>query len=153
MVPFKAILTFALISAAVANPVEQPAAVENPLEKRDTIVQCHNVALRADQQRISVDNAKWQLGHAPIETGKSGYPHDFQNLQKLPMPQGCKNKALREYPVFMEQHKLYDYDSRPKMNPGPFRVIATKETRLFCVIISHDGQGTNPNAGNFHLCT
>ncbi|EGD87887.2 hypothetical protein H112_04359 [Trichophyton rubrum D6] len=168
MVSFKTILTLSLIGAAFATPIEQPAAepvegsdavanstdpTAGAIEGRDVLyVQCHNVALPPAAQIIEVANAQWQLGHAPIETGKSGYPHDFLNLQHFQFPKGCKNKKLREYPLFQRHHKKYDYDSRPKQDPGPFRVIATKDTRLYCGIISHDGMGHNPNAGLFHLC-
>ncbi|EGE03885.1 hypothetical protein TEQG_02918 [Trichophyton equinum CBS 127.97] len=164
MVSFKAILTLSLIGAAFATPIEQRAAEPleesgaaanstGAIEERDLFhVQCHNVALSASAQRISIPNAKWQLGHAPIHTGRSGYPHDFMNLQKFRFPRRCRHRELREYPIFQQHHKLYEYDSRPKMDPGPFRLIATKDTRRYCGIISHNGIGHNPNAGLFHLC-
>ncbi|DAA77092.1 TPA_exp: Ribonuclease [Trichophyton benhamiae CBS 112371] len=178
MVSFKAILTLSLIGAAFATPIEQRAAepvedsgavanspegsgmdlggtdpTADAIEERGLLhVQCHNVALPAAAQVIDIANAKWQLGHAPIETGRSGYPHDFLNLQHFRFPRRCRGRSLREYPVFQQHHKVYNYNSRPKENPGPFRLIATKDSRHFCGIISHDGIGHNPNAGLFHLC-
>ncbi|KAK2875607.1 hypothetical protein FQN49_001567 [Arthroderma sp. PD_2] len=142
MVSIKAILAFALAGAAIATPIEN----------RNNHVKCNNKALKGHEQKLSVENVQRQLGAAPIDTGKSGYPHDFENFQNIKFPKGCRNERLREYPVFQAEGARYNFDSRPKDNPGPFRVIATAETRLYCGVISHDGENDNPNAGNFHLC-
>lgn len=57
-------------------------------------------------------------------------------------------KELQEAPVFSDKH-VYNFDSKPKDDPGPARVVYTTVNRDFCAIISH----TEPNnGGDFALC-
>lgn len=58
----------------------------------------NNVALTYSENQISIASAKKQLADAPSQTGKSGYPHIYENLDKFfHQPEGT---TLMEYPIF-----------------------------------------------------
>ncbi|OCL05609.1 hypothetical protein AOQ84DRAFT_413204 [Glonium stellatum] len=150
---------------------------------KDMTLFSRNAAL-ADKT-ISLNSVRTQLSTAPAPTdkGKSGYPHEYRNLDNLiPMPKAA-NKAksgypheyygpketprerttstassvdsttnLYEYPV-QQSGTGYNFDSKPKDDPGPFRAIAN-QNKKYKGTICHDGDKDtrNPNAGSFHLC-
>ncbi|KAK2746227.1 hypothetical protein FQN57_003349 [Myotisia sp. PD_48] len=143
MVAIKSILSIALLAVT---------AIAGPIEQRDEKLRCKNSELSRDENTLTESNARRQLGASPIHTGRSGYPHAFMNFQGIKFSKKCRNRDLVEYPVFKDKSMVYNFDSNPKDNPGPFRVIATADSRLYCGVISHDGGNGNPNAGNFHKC-
>lgn len=59
-----------------------------------------------------------------------------------------------EYPV-MQNGPGYDFDAKPKQNPGPYRGIVN-QNKDYRGTICHNGvvkDGEHiPNAGRFHLC-
>ncbi|KAF8850065.1 hypothetical protein BDZ45DRAFT_208989 [Acephala macrosclerotiorum] len=123
-----------------------------------------NVAHTSKGNRISEPLVKSQLESAPgpNDKTKSGYPHKYQDFGSLIPRRPERSDSMestatcttttsyREYPVFQNGNS-YNYNSKPKDNPGPFRGI-TNQNGNYRATICHDGAGTNPNAGNFHLC-
>lgn len=60
-----------------------------------------------------------------------------------------------EYPIFgvetiKKKSRIYNYGSKPKERPGPFRAIATSTDKTYLGIISHDGIPGNPAMAHFH---
>ena len=85
---------------------------------------------------------------------KSGYPHQFKN-ENAPIvwPNAkCNNLAagiiLLEFPVFADGH-LYNWNSKPKDDPGPVRAIYTSPGKDYCGVIGHE----TGNMGPLKLCT
>lgn len=83
------------------------------------------------------------LAHAPPDgdAGKSGYPHPFQNTEKIKWEtKGCQGKHRRskmlEFPV-LENGELYDYKKSPKDEPGPARIAYLHPGKVLCGVISH----------------
>ncbi|EFE34119.1 major allergen and cytotoxin AspF1 [Trichophyton benhamiae CBS 112371] len=159
MVSFKAILTLSLIGAAFATPIEQRAA--EPVEDSGAVANSPEgsgmdlggtdpTADAIEERGLLVRNILRQLLNNK-QSGLTIISSTSNAITWLSRPPR-RGRSLREYPVFQQHHKVYNYNSRPKENPGPFRLIATKDSRHFCGIISHDGIGHNPNAGLFHLC-
>lgn len=61
-----------------------------------------------------------------------------------------------EYPIFgvetiKKESRIYNYGSKPRERPGPFRAIATSIDKTYIGIISHDGIPGNPAMANFHF--
>lgn len=111
----------------------------------------NNAAL---ENQISIQSAKKQLAAAPSQTGKSiGYPHIYENRNKFfHQPEGT---TFMEYPIFgvetvKKKLRIYNYCSKPKDRPSPFRAIATSTDKTYIGIISHDGMPGNPAMANFH---
>lgn len=113
----------------------------------------NNVALTHAENHISISSAKKQLAVAPYQTGKSGYPHIYENLDHFfHRPEGT---TLMEFPIFgvetiRKKAKLYKYASKPKERPGPFRAIATSTDKTYVGIISYNGEPGKPAMAGFH---
>ncbi|XTI85075.1 Ribonuclease/ribotoxin, partial [Cenococcum geophilum] len=106
----------------------------------------------------------------PRETGKSGYPHRYKDKGGLFKRSDTKNSnsgsrstssatsvassttSLYEYPVQRDGNG-YNFNSKPKGSPGPFRTVTNQNKRLKGVMC-HNGdlQTMNTNKGFFHLC-
>lgn len=97
------------------------------------------------------------MNRAPFTTGRSGYPHEFQNFGGITWTTSqCNRAKLQEFPVLISG-AVYNSDSHPKDNPGPARVIYTLEGqpsgyKLFCGVVAHVGQNGNPNMGYLAKC-
>ncbi|KAH9100601.1 hypothetical protein Ae201684P_006797 [Aphanomyces euteiches] len=96
-------------------------------------------------------------GVAPTGNSASSYPHQFKNKGKnpivFPRPECNTLKAghfLLEYPL--KRRSIYNQNAKPKPDPGPTRVIYIGATKTFCGVISHLGDGTYRNKGDFALC-
>jgi hypothetical protein len=126
--------------------------------------------------RIPGNTVRAQLDKAPNprETGKSGYPHLYKDKGGLFKRSDTNNSnnnsnsssrrtssaasvassttSLYEYPVQRDGNG-YNFNSKPKENPGPFRTVTNQNKRLKGVMC-HDGdlKTMNPNKGFFHLC-
>ena len=142
-------------TSALANPVGAPPktvtvcasfAIQSPLTLPLTFTKqaykCKNGGT------VKLSNIKNNLSAAPVAEGKSGYPHAFQNLQKFPMDERCHNKILLEMPIF-PNGKNYNFNSKPKEDPGPIRAIFSNPGKLLCNVIAHIGPG---NTGDFEEC-
>ncbi|KAI6861436.1 hypothetical protein KC323_g5820 [Hortaea werneckii] len=103
-------------------------------------------------------------------TGKSGYPHQFRNLQGFTWGIGvCDHLRsgfiLYEFPVYNDNKRLYNKDvKRDTIEIGPstpYRVVYTNGPgyAVVCGVMSHLGQekdninGGFIGSGNFSLCT
>ncbi|KAJ5350668.1 Guanine-specific ribonuclease N1/T1 [Penicillium brevicompactum] len=140
-----------------AERSKKTAAQKAAAKPGQTFWHTNNSVLSREKNKISQDTVQEQLENAPApnDTRKSGYPHRFKNIR-----QGEKKERLfdtgsnssttsyREYPV-MSDGSNYDFDERPKPNPGPFRAI-TNQNKTFKGVIAHDGKDGRTNAGNFH---
>ncbi|KAK9847833.1 Guanine-specific ribonuclease N1/T1 [Penicillium brevicompactum] len=140
-----------------AERSKKTAAQKAAAKPGQTFWHTNNSVLSREKNKISQDTVQEQLENAPgpNDATKSGYPHRFKNIR-----QGEKNERLfdtgsnssttsyREYPV-MSDGSNYDFDERPKPNPGPFRAI-TNQNKTFKGVIAHDGKNGRTNAGNFH---
>ncbi|KAI4155952.1 MAG: hypothetical protein LQ340_000639, partial [Diploschistes diacapsis] len=108
--------------------------------------------------RITIANAGAAIQAAGgTETGKTGYPHVFQNAGgSIKWPNARCNAgwhgpiplATYEYPV-LQNNQAYNKDANPRPDPGPARVIYLQGSNELCGVVSHD----NGNAGLLRLCT
>ncbi|KAL1847247.1 hypothetical protein Daus18300_014011 [Diaporthe australafricana] len=104
--------------------------------------------------RIGQNSIQKQLNNAPqpSDTGKSGYPHHFENIGNIPQllkstSRVSSTTSLYGYPVFADGHN-YDYQSRrPKEPPGHIRSITNQNKRPKGVV-AHPGEEGNPNGGH-----
>jgi rRNA endonuclease len=60
---------------------------------------------------------------------------------------GKDDNYLLEFPVFPDGH-AYNFNKKPKDDPGAARVIYTYPQKVFCGVVSH----TNGNQGDLRLC-
>ncbi|KAF5313854.1 hypothetical protein D9619_013055 [Psilocybe cf. subviscida] len=147
------------VACAVATPT-YAAATTPELESRepDADYRCVNNAVPGGAFVITQANAVAALNGSPRTTGRSGYPHTFENFSGITWPVAkCNTASLLEFPVLLDG-KIYNADSRPKDNPGPARIIFTIDgqpapTKLMCGVVAHAGQDGNPNAGFLNKCT
>lgn len=111
--------------------------------------------LPAEENRISETDVMRQLEMAPEPTdkGRSGYPHEYQNLGDEPLFEKKEGTTLYEYPVMQREGEAYNFDSKPKDDPGPYRAI-TDQDNEYQGVICHDGdeKSGRANGGNFHRC-
>lgn len=130
------------------------------------VLVARNKALSPKDNRISENTVKKQIDRAPDPKGKgrSGYPHKFENIDKISFPRQdnqsgsvSSTTSLYEYPVSRDG-KPYNFASKPKDNPGPFRGI-TSQNKRYKGTVCHNGVERdpnsgkpNPNAGYFHRC-
>lgn len=113
---------------------------------------------KESDNRIGVKAIARQLANAPSprDTGRSGYPHKFYNepgetqIQQLVRTDSTASSttSLYEYPVFSDSH-TYDYQKKPKENPGHIRGI-TNQNKRFKGIVAHNGEDGKPNRGDMH---
>lgn len=103
-------------------------------------------------------NAVAAMNSSPTTSGKSGYPHAFQNFGKIVFSTDqCNRGYLLEFPVL--QTGLYNAQKgHPKEDPGAARVIFIAENqpsphKIFCGVVAHAGEGKNANKGHLQLCT
>lgn len=113
-----------------------------------------------EQNKIRQDTVDAQLAKAPgpNEKGKSGYPHRYENKDRdeegRPLFRARTNSSstsYREYPV-RASGKDYNYGSKPKDRPGPYRAV-TNQNKTLKGVICHDGSPGNVAGGTFHRCT
>lgn len=121
--------------------------------RNDTTLISKNQVLT--NNKISQNSVLEQLSKAPAPTdkGKSGYPHKYQNIDKLfRTRRNSSTTNYYEYPV-QQLGTGYNFGSKPKDDPGPYRGI-TNQNKTYKGTICHDGdkKTNNANAGHFHLC-
>lgn len=87
------------------------------------------------------------------DKGRSGYPHEYRNPGDEPLFEKEEDKTLYEIPVMQEKGKSYNFDSKPKDDPGPHRAI-TDQNKECQGTICYDGdeKSGRANDGNFHRC-
>ncbi|KAG8166087.1 hypothetical protein KVR01_004639 [Diaporthe batatas] len=117
----------------------------------------NNICLPAKDNKISESRVQAQLASAPApnDRRRSGYPHAFMNKGGLILRrQSTDSTSYYEYPV-MQNGPGYDFDSKPKQNPGPYRGVVN-QNKDYRATICHNGvvqNGENfPNLGDFHVC-
>ncbi|KAJ2988679.1 hypothetical protein NUW58_g3851 [Xylaria curta] len=139
---------FLLAGTALCAPVEgNSISAADPLAARDTIVTC--VPKKNDSPtksfKVSVDNGKSQAQVAGFSTGKSGYPHLFENKEGLKWGvRECDeaNVALEEYPLFWSGAKQSEWKKDVKksdQDKTPIRVIYANKSGavVYCGIVVH----------------
>jgi hypothetical protein len=115
------------------------------------------MVLSKDENKLSKPSVKRQLSNAPGPNDKcrSGYPHVYQNKDRNEAGEPLfrartesSTTSYREFPVLADDRD-YNYDSKPKDRPGPFRAI-TNQNKTFKGVICHDGEKGNVAGGGFH---
>ncbi|KAI7370042.1 hypothetical protein KC354_g1523 [Hortaea werneckii] len=108
-------------------------------------------------------------GEEEWESGKSGYPHEFENKEELvwgkPACDNLRNYTLYEYPLYDDNKTIYKKDKKRKAKtdrnrPTPYRATYRNHQGgiLLCGVMAHETQEWDNvengfvGHGRFHVC-